>query len=284
MAAKNKDQIDTEMKDLNERSAKGMADIREQKNKQDLDAYIAEKRKEEQMRYAKSMDELRNKHRMTSKRTGKETTHWEELDQVVEDVINSKQDAFNDWRSNMMSLLNLLKEANTTVNISVEQVAGEGWDMAKNPKEDSWTATKLLGSAIHGAGDKYTEVKSKMLHAIKGDGDLQLPTLEHKVKFKDGKVDIADLTRSDGIPLDKTNEANQAFKSMVALWLAENDYATVQNKPGEFEHYASGAVLDEDTFNRLNANPETSLSKFLKDNANLKYEEQQELHSTPTPP
>ncbi|WP_454783664.1 hypothetical protein [Legionella sp. WA2024007413] len=267
--------MDEKLKEFNELSSKGMAELREQKNKEDLDAYIAEKRKEEQMRYAKSMDELRNKHRKTNERTGKETTYDEELNELADSVINSEQNAYNDWRSNMMSLLNLFGKMNKAHNISANQVAGEAWDLAKN--------TPLIGEALKMKESLYIPLKGKLVHKIKGDGDLQLPTLEHKVTFKDGKVEIADLTRSDKISLDKTNEANTAFKSMIALWLAENDYTPVQGKPDEYEHYASGARLDEDTFKRLNANPQTSLAKFLKDNANLKYEEQKEVHSTPTP-
>ncbi|WP_131794541.1 hypothetical protein [Fluoribacter gormanii] len=286
MAAKSKDQMETELKELNELSAKGMAQLREEKNKQDLDEYIAEKRKEEQMKYSKWLDELRNKHKLTKRREGGPETYEEELKELADSVINSEQNAYNDWRSNMMSLLNLFGKMNKTVNISADQVAGEAWNRLKNPdEENSWLATKLIGKyLIQGADNKYSEVKARMLHAIKGDGHLQLPTLEHKVTFKDGKVEVANLTHSDGIPLDAANQANQAFKSMVALWLAENDYVLVDGKPNEYKHYASGAVLDEDTFKRLNADPETSLSKFLKDNANLKYEEQEESRATPTPP
>ncbi len=296
MAAKSKDQMETELKELNELSAKGMAQLREEKNKKDLDEYIAEKRKEEQMKYSKWLDELRNKHKLTKRRDGGPETYEEELKELADSVINSEQNAYNDWRSNMMSLLNLFGKMNKTVNISADQVAGEAWNRLKNPdEENSWLATKLIGNyLIKGAENKYSEVKARMLHAIKGDGDLQLPTLEHKVTFKDGKVHVADLTYNQGVqinapqkqgePKKPENQANQAFRSMVALWLAENDYIPVDGKPNEYKHYASGAVLDEDTFKRLNADPETSLSKFLKDNANLKYEEQEESRATPTPP
>ncbi|PWY55295.1 hypothetical protein DGG96_12570 [Legionella qingyii] len=295
MAAKSKDQMETELKKVNELSAKGMAQLREEKNKKDLDDYIAEKRKEEQMKYSKWLDELRNKHKKINERTGKETTYDEELKELADAVINSEQNAYNDWRSNMMSLLNLFGKMNKAVSISADQVAGEAWNRLKNPDlENSWAATQGIGYLINKAGDGYTGVKAKMLHAIKGEGELQLPTLEHKVTFKDGKVMVANLTYNQGVqinspqkqgePAKPENQANQAFRSMVALWLAENDYLPVDGKEGEYKHYASGAVLDEDTFKRLNADPETSLSKFLKDNANLKYEEQQESRATPTPP
>ncbi|WP_182393548.1 hypothetical protein [Legionella sp. PC997] len=285
MAAYSKDEMDKKLKEFNELSSKGMAELREKKNKEDLDAYIAEKRKEEQMRYAKSMDELRNKHKKTNERTGKETTYDEELNELADSVINAEQNAYNDWRSNMMSLLNLFGKMNKTHNISADQVAGEAWDLTKN--------IPYVGAPLKMKESLYIPLKGKLVHKIKGDGDLQLPTLEHKVTFKDGKVEIADLTYNHGIQINKPqkpgkpqepeNQANKAFRTMITLWLAENDYIP-SNKPGEYQHFGSGAILDEDTFKRLNANPQTSLAKFLKDNANLKYEEQKEVHSTPTPP
>ncbi len=286
MAAYDKDKFDKDKEIANESSLKGAAQLREEQNKRDLEAYIAEKRKEDQMRYSKWLDELRNKHKTTSSKTGKESTYWDELNDLADAVINAEQNAYNDWRSNMMSLLNLFSKLNKAANISADQVAGEAWDRVKNPREESWGATKLLGGVINSAGEGYIGFKSKMLHKIKGDGEFNLPALEHKVTFKDGKVEIADLTRADGVPLDKQNQANQAFKTFVGLWLMENDYVPVKDKQGEFQRHPNGEVLDEDTFKKLNADPKTSLATFLKDNANLKYEEQDELQSrtSPTPP
>lgn len=275
--------------EANESSVKGVEKLREEQRDKDWQSGLETAQMAQRQKWAKFMDDLRNKHKLKNRREGGPETYWQEVDQLADSMINSEQNAFNDWRSNMMSLLNMLTKLNKAINISVDQVGGELVDYVKTKTKN----VPLIGAIFHPNERIYQSIKAAIMHRlIKGVGDIASPVLDHKVTFKDGKVNIADLTRDDGVPLSKDNEANKAFKLFVDLWLEENGYEPILNPPGTprgtpvaYKNKTTGALLDEDVFNDLNNDPNTSFSSFLKANAKLKYGEQQEpeQNSTPTP-
>ncbi|KTC90233.1 hypothetical protein OQJ18_04880 [Fluoribacter dumoffii] len=274
------DEFEKEKKAANKSSLEGMERLRKDERDRQQQADLEAAQMIQRQKWAKTMDELRNKHKVKTK-DGESTLH-EEVQQLADHMITSEQSSINDWRSNMMSLLNVLTKLNKAVNVSSQQVGGEALDLMKNTTRP----IPYVRGLFHPQEFIYEAAKSAVLNRVKGDGDFNLPLLEHKVSFKDGKVQVADLTRADGIPFNKENEANKAFKTFVSLWLQEHDYV-YDTQAKTYVHYANGTKLDEDVFNELNGkNKPTNFAKFLEHHATLKYQEQNDerVQSTPTPP
>ncbi|KTD68330.1 MULTISPECIES: hypothetical protein [Legionella] len=294
-------EFDKRRDEANKSSVEGVEKLRKDQRDKDWQSGLETAQMAQRQKWAKFMDDLRNKHKLKNRREGGPETYWQEVDQLADSMINSEQNAFNDWRSNMMSLLNMLTKLNKAINISVDQVGGELVDYVKTKTKN----VPYIGAIFHPNERIYQSIKAAIMHKlIKGVGDIASPVLDHKVTFKDGKVHIADLTRADtgaslgdkktadGRLVKEQNEANKAFKVFVDLWLEENGYEPILNPPGTprgtpvaYKNKTTGALLDEDVFNDLNNDPNTSFSSFLKANAKLKYGEQQEpeQNSTPTP-
>ncbi|HHF7365508.1 TPA: hypothetical protein ACPSKY_000604 [Legionella bozemanae] len=257
--------------EANKQFEEDIARINKEENEKKRLESLDEARFQHQRQWAKVMDELRNSHKTINKRTGKETTYWDEIKELADEVINSEQTSINDWRSNMMSLLNLFAKLNKAINISANQVSGEAVDLIKQATNSD--NTPILRAITHPNERIYEGVKSAILNKIKGNNDVKIDAFEHKVTFKDGKVDIAPLTRKDGIPFDKENEANKAFKKFVEIWLMENQYVPGPKKDGSYVRFPDGTPLDETEFNNL----KKGFSKFLSETASFKFEEQEEL-------
>ncbi|MCW8407389.1 hypothetical protein OQJ13_00190 [Legionella sp. PATHC035] len=282
-----KAELEAEKQAANKTSLEGAEKLRKEQRDKEYNAALETEQAKQRQQWAKVMDELRSKHKLKNRKEGGPETYWEEVEQLADHLINSDQNSTIDWRSNMMSLLNLLTKLNKAINISSEQVAGEALDLVKQ-------ATRpfpVFGHLFHPNEKIYQSLKTAILHkVIQGKGDFELPILEHKVSFKDGKVKVADLTRADRIPLNNENEANKALKKFVDIWLEEQGYIPVPNPNAPvnsgkvYKHHATGVLLNEDKFNELNNDPQTSFATFLKQNATLKYDEQREAQSTPASP
>ncbi|HHT0591872.1 TPA: hypothetical protein ACTXXA_002892 [Legionella anisa] len=277
------EKLKQDKKDADKSLVKPVTEELKEKNQKKYNDELEAARREHQLKWAAVMGELRKSHKTLNERTGKETTFWEEAMDLADHVINAEQTSINDWRSNMMSLLNLFAKLNKAINISSKQVAGEALNLIKGATHDK----PIVRAITHPKEFMYEGVKHAILNKIKGNDKIDLPTLLHKVTFKDGKVDVAGLTRSDGISFENNRQqtANKAFNKFVDIWLMENEYVSGPNKDGSYVHCVSGEPLTQDKFNELNTTPQTSLEKFLEDSATFKFKAQEEndMHSGPNP-
>ncbi|WP_131779860.1 hypothetical protein [Legionella bozemanae] len=282
------DQTKQNLEKANELNKQAMVEFKKKYEQDREAAYLAQEQMNARAAWERFADKVRKSDKLKHPRQGGPETKWEEVDELINNIINSDQKAYNDWRSNMFDLLNLFTKLNGAINTSSNQVSFEALDLIKKTTKP----IPYVRAITHPDEFIYRAAKSAILHKIKGEGEFELDALKHKVTFEEGKVKIADLTKSDGTLLDKkydstgrvidANDADKAFKTFVQLWLQENDYIR-SSQDGVFVHEASGAVLDEDTFNRLKSDPVKGLAKFLEENANFTYEEQQEQRSQMTP-
>ncbi|MCE0723685.1 MULTISPECIES: hypothetical protein [Legionella] len=279
MTQSKKDELERKKEEANKELEEDIDRINKEESKKKQDESLEAARFKHQQEWAKVMDELREKHKSISKKTGKESTLWEDVMAEADDVINSEQTSINDWRSNMMSLLNFFSRLNKAMNTSSTQVAGEAVDRIKKATHE----IPIVRSITHPKEFIYEGLKSAILHKIKGDKDISVDGFKQKVTFKDGKVDIAPLTDKNGNPLPKQrdqygreteNEADKAFKKLVDLWLQENDYV-MDSQTKIYKHYPDGTPLTQKDFDELHK----GLGKFLKETASFKFEEQESLQS-----
>jgi hypothetical protein len=270
-----------DLEKANKDSVKAMEGVRQKKYDNEKAEHFEREKFESQREYAKVMDELRNRHKTGAKRQdGTDITHSDELLDMCKKTINADVQAYTDFRSNLNSMWQICAKFHEVNTIRAQQVAGALWN------------TDIKGVSGHKIAQWLDEnslirLKSFLVHSvIKPHSDIDIPTLQQKVSFKDGKVTVDDLTCSDGTPLpsEAKNQVNQAFKVYVATWLAENNYVPHPdpNQAGKYIHRIDQSELDETRFKRLNEKPETSFSTFIKQTAALEYEEQQK--DTPRPP
>jgi hypothetical protein len=261
---------DKDVGQANADSVKAMEKVRQEKYDQEKKAHFDREKFESQREYAKEMDELRNRHKTGNKRSdGTDITHGDELIDMCKKIIGADVQAFTDFRSNLNSMWQICAKLHETNTIRAQQIAGALWD------------TKIKGVSLHGVAqwlDENTLIRLKtfLVHSvIKPHSNIDIPTLQQKVSFKDGKVDIKELTRSDGTPLPKeaSNQVNNAFHVYVATWLAQNNYVPHDTEQGKYVHRIDKTPLDEAAFKKLNEKPETSFNTYIKKTAALEYEE-----------
>ncbi|AUH73129.1 hypothetical protein [Legionella sainthelensi] len=296
MTSSKDDEYAKKMAEAQEKSAKAAEEFRREENERITQDYQNAQMLKRRMEYAQAMEELRNKH-ILHKGTQQETTLWEEVNRLADEAMKPEQNSYQDYRASMMSLLNMFGKMNKAINVSVDQTFGEFYNKYVYEKNED-----PIGKA-------WLKLKSNMRDALKGDPNIDLPTLHHNVTFKDGKLDVASLTRKDGAPLvvyerdekgnlkyemdEKTGKpklddknqpikipssephpANEAFRALIDAWLIENDFQPVPGEPNKYMNPTTGKYLDEDTFNSL----KPSLAEFLKNPANA------ELTIEETPP
>ncbi|KTD11153.1 membrane-associated HD superfamily hydrolase [Legionella gratiana] len=276
--------------DANEKFAKTAEEIRKQENERIMQDYQNAQMQKRRMEYAMAMEELRNKHKV-NKGTDRETTLWDEAMHEADRAISAGELTNNhDFRSAMMALLAMYGKLNKAIAVSREQTFGEYYNKYVYEKN---------GDPI---GNMWIKLKGAMRDAVKGDGEIDIPALQHNVSFKDGKLQIEPLTRKDGAPLvvyqrdEKGNikyemdengkpklddkgqmikvvstephPANEGFKSLVDAWLLEHDYIFVPDEPGKYKTI-DGKYLDEEEFKRI----APTFGEFLERTADLTFED-----------
>lgn len=270
---KSKDELESEKEETSKTLETDIARVNKEESEKKRQDSLEEARFQHQRQWAKVMDELRQSHFLpkNQRREGGPQTHWDEVKQLADDIINSKQTSINDWRSNMMDLLNMFAKLNKAINISSNQVSGEALNLIKGATHE----VPIVRSITHPKEFIYEGVKSAILHRIKGDNDIKVDTFEQKVTFnkENGKVEVALLKRKDGIPFN-ASMANKAFEKLVDLWLQENDYV-MDSQTKIYKHHPDGEPLTEQKFNQL----KKGLGKFLEETASFKFEEQEDLRS-----
>ncbi|ARB91331.1 hypothetical protein [Legionella longbeachae] len=297
MTSSKDDDYAKKMAEAKEKSAKAAEELRRQENERIAQDYQNAQMLKRRMEYAMAMEELRNKH-ILHKGTQQETTLWDEVNRLADEAMKPEQNSYQDYRASMMSLLNMFGKLNKAMNVSVDQTFGELYNKYVYEKNED-----PIGKA-------WIKFKSNLRDSIKGDADIDLPTLHHNVTFTDGKLNVAPLTRKDGAPLvvyerdekgdvkykidDKTGKpelddknnpikivsnkphpANEAFKALIDAWLIENDYHLVAGETNVYINPKNGKYLDEDTFNSL----KPSLAEFLKNPANAELTIEEEPQS-----
>ncbi|KTC93277.1 hypothetical protein [Legionella cincinnatiensis] len=300
MTSSKDDEYAKKIAEAQDKSAKAAEELRKQENEKMAQDYMNAQMLKRRMEYAQAMEELRNKHIKGHDDKGNAITYWDEVNRLADEAMKPEQNSYQDYRAAMMSLLNMFGKMNKAIAVSREQTFGEFYNKYVYEKNED-----PLGKA-------WIKLKSNMRDAIKGDADIDLPTLHHNVTFKDGKLNVAPLTRKDGAPLvvyerdekgnikyeidqetgkpklDDKNQpikiiskephpANEAFKALVDAWLIENNYQIVPGEPNKHMNPTTGKYLDEEAFNSL----KPTLVEFLKNpaNAELTFEEEPQPHS-----
>lgn len=255
----NKDEFEKAVEEANKRSTEGIKKSNEELRQKEIQEDILEANRKSRLGYQNWLQDQRGKHIASRDKEGNVQTLWDNVNQHADKVIHSGQEAYNDWRSNMMQLLTLLTELVEAINVSTEQVLVEGMDRAH--------LNEVIKQGM------YIPLKEKLFHAIKGQGEVSIPKLQQNVNFEDGKgVVISPVTRADGTSFgQKSGEiVNDAFHNLVDLWLLENGYKPVANKPGEYISTVDSSPLTKQAFNDLKR--DHSLQDFLDARADLTYE------------
>lgn len=245
------------IREATEKTKQGLADLRQKQTAAALEDYQREQRLKREMQHARDLEELKNKHIKTpgDDRHPAETL-WDHAMKVASGAINAGDvNSTHDFRSSMMALLAMYGKMVEAGSVSAEQTFGEFYERKLRDKYGIPLSEAWIGA------------KSAIRNAIRGNPDIDIPAFQHNLTFKDGKVEIADLVRKDGVPFSKENEINLAFKALVNAWMIENDYTPVGD--GKFRH-VDGAELTEEKFNEL----KPSLGEFLEklENNDLAYE------------
>ncbi|MBI2786440.1 MAG: hypothetical protein HYX60_09130, partial [Legionella longbeachae] len=243
-----------------EKANKEAFDTLTEKRKKDFDnetaAYREKLAAERQVAYAAERDKLANKDKFRDPHSGHETTYWEDVLKKADAAINAEQAAYNDWRNAMTSLLSMFSQLNKAMSISIDKTIGIFTLPAKEfLKEKLWHKGGNLFGIL-----PYRGFKDFLLDKIKGEPKLDLPALQQKVQFKEGKVDIEKLKIDNKDIEDPYQEKlNQTFEILVNTWLLENGY----KKGSEGKHFdINGIALDKEKFDALNKNPDSSLTQF----------------------
>lgn len=186
----------------------------------------------------------------TTDERGNKTTLWEKLERAADSAINEGQHAYQDWRSSMMSLLELCS--------LFLKAASQSRDELLSP------ATKVVKQLFR---EKVLyPLKDKCLDAIRGQPRGDLPELLHDVTMSDDhKLKIGDITFGDKSGAN-VPEFNSAFVTLVNLWLKDNNYELSADNTyvSADEHKI---VLTKEVFEKLKEDPEKGLNAFLgKDN------------------
>lgn len=100
---------DIKVKEANDLLVEKAEQLRKEQFIKDKEDDFKARQRETQNKFRSWLDGVRKSDKIMDERTGKETTLWEQVKKLADDVINAEQTSINDWRSNMMSLLNFLR-------------------------------------------------------------------------------------------------------------------------------------------------------------------------------
>lgn len=186
---------------------------------------------------------------------GGKQTEWAALVARADHVISEAVNAYSDWRSAMMSCLQMFGELNSAINHSLRVSA-------------IIPAKKyLLDEKIYPALDYMLSKKP----------ELVLPALKHCVSLgEDGalKTTVANYRNIEGN--EELNQCldrlNKCFNKGVLMWLAENNCRP--EAPGSDKIVNSeGRLLTPAEFNTMKNDPEKGLDAFLKRDSGLIHQE-----------
>lgn len=202
---------------------------------------------------ADNAQKLKEKGYTTDER-GNKTTLWEKLDRAADSAINEGQHAYQDWRSSMMSLLELcsllLKAA------------------SQSRKELFSPAKQILRESI------LYPLKDKCADALRGRPRGDLPELIHDLTMSDDhKLKIGNLKFGDDSDPTSTADASQfnaAFSTLATLWLKDQGYELAADdtfvKADEHK-----TVLTKEKLEELKNDPENGLNAFLEKDNELEF-------------
>ncbi|EHL30157.1 hypothetical protein [Legionella drancourtii] len=212
------------------------------------------------MRSDEDLDkELKDKGFTTDER-GNMITLWKKLMREAERAINEGQHAYNDWRSSMMSLLELCS--------LFLKALSQSRDELLNP------VTKIMKQTFR--EQVLYPLKDKIMDAIRGQPRGDLPTLVHDLTMSDdNKLKIGEITFGDGSrpTSDDPNNLekfNNAFATLVTLWLKDNGYELAADNTfvTTDEHQT---VLTKEKFEELKDDEGNGLNAFLDLNTQLEF-------------
>lgn len=179
----------------------------------------------------------------------------------MKQVIGSGQEAFNDWRSAMMSLLSLYMTLVEAIAADINTPIYKGFYGAKGQ--------------IH----QLLEQGKGMIAEKLRSAHIDMPNMVHDVTMgDDNKLNIGALKDIHGH--DYSQEQNpdvpgetmqHLFDKLVKLWLRTHDYVPAGNLEGHYVHNATGQPLTKADFEIMKNDPDTGLDKFFNTDNELHY-------------
>ncbi|HAT6832270.1 TPA: Dot/Icm T4SS effector RavY [Legionella pneumophila] len=190
---------------------------------------------------AEADDNLKKGRYIKDPRTGQSITLWESAVQKAEEVLNADLNSYMDARAAIMSLLKMY------------------YEMVKANTQTMKELRAGIGNTIMDWG--VFPIKDYIGKKLTGNPEIDLPILQHEVSYTDdNKLKIEPLTRSD--KREEKGQLDKLFKSMIHMWLKNNDYTPDPNNPDQFVN-SHGETLDKATFDKLKKDDQHGLNHFL---------------------
>lgn len=241
--------------------------------RENIEATLLAREKTQAMKRAQDEDSLKDimKAAMT-KHEGHEMAWWDKLDLEANRAIHSEQNAYNDWRSAMMSLLSMFTTLVNAMSNSFEQKTGP-----LSMKAKRWIRENAVDP-----------IKHRIIDLAWGDQSHDVPALLHNVTLSDDdKLTIGDVRRADngdivlarGVDGKVTDDFNMPYKTLVTLWLNTHGYQLAEpdlgpdnvNRNADVYVDAAGARLTKATFEGLKNDNEHGLTAFMQRQSGVEF-------------
>jgi hypothetical protein len=259
------DKTAEQIKKINEDTQKGIKDSNEKQRDLDYAQEVNRRLQESRQALEKYRNVLRNKGKVMGE-DGKESSLWQEIDHFAKRLIDPRRNSTSDWYSCIMEVLALCSMINEAIATSTMKNLGQAFEKLRDSKYGS-KADQFKEAA-------WAHTKSWFCDKLSGGKKIDTPSLIHNVTFKDGKVEIADLRRSDAYNMAADNLANEAFISLTRMWLRENGYEPHPDpkQEGVWVHSDTKVPMEQNDFEELKKNH--PLATFLENSMEkVKYEE-----------
>ncbi|BCA95519.1 hypothetical protein TUM19329_18800 [Legionella antarctica] len=213
-------------------------------------AYREKVRKEREARHAMEIDKANADIYSEVDSKGNKRSIWEKVMDEADRAINKELTTINDWRSAMISLLQmystLVKALDGSLSVNVRIPLNQ------------LIVDKGLLRAVDGAR-----------HLFAGKEEIDLPSLAHNVTFTDdNKLKVDGLIRSDNV--GDMGKLDILFKQGVVKWLDDNGY---KPHPTDEDKYVNGdgKELTQTDFEILKNDPDDGLAHFLEETSDLTF-------------
>lgn len=186
---------------------------------------------------------------------GNQVTLWKKLMRTADHAINEGQHAYQDWRSSMLSLLEIYSQLLKAISQSRDELLSP--------------VTKTMKQMFR--EQVFYPLKDKIMDAIRGEPRGDLPTLVHDLSMSDdNKLKIGEIKFGDDSRPDSPGEFNNAFATLVTLWLKDHDYELAADNTFVTAD-AHKTVLTKEKFEELKDDKDKGLNAFLGLNTQLEF-------------
>lgn len=105
------DQTKQNLEKANELNKQAMVEFKKKYEQDREAAYLAQEQMNARAAWERFADKVRKSDKLKHPRQGGPETKWEEVDELINNIINSDQKAYNDWRSNMFDFIKFIYKA-----------------------------------------------------------------------------------------------------------------------------------------------------------------------------